>query len=249
MDKNKDFEILILTDLEEIARVSAEKFVKLSQRAIAENGKFTVALSGGSTPRRFFQLLADENDKFRASVDWENCFFFLGDERNVLRDDAQSNFRQANETLFQPLKLSEHNFFRYQTELGAEKAAENYDLILRDFFALQTGEIPRFDLIFLGLGTDGHTASLFPQTDVLHETEKFVAAQFVKKLNSFRLTFTTNLINNAAQIIFQVSGAEKAEVLQEILNGENNSEKFPAQLIAPKDGKLLWLIDDKANQK
>lgn len=224
---------------------AAEKFVEIANKAIEENGRFTVSLAGGSTPKSLYQLLA--SDKFKNQIDWTKAFFFFGDERNVPPDSEESNFRMANENLFEPLQISDENIFRWQTESkDAEKTAKKYEVSLTVFFDLSEDEFPRFDLILLGIGEDGHTASLFPFTEALTESKKNVAVNWVEKLNTNRLTFTYPMINNASNVIFLIGGESKAEALKEILEGEYQPEKYPAQAIKLKDGNLFWLIERQA---
>lgn len=224
-------------DLESLSRFAAEKFVEIGNEAISKNDKFSVALAGGSTPKRLYQLLASVD--FRSKIDWEKVYFSFGDERNVLLDSDDSNFKMANETLFQPLQISEENIFRWKTEL------EDANEIAKDYAEKISGFLP-FDLILLGMGDDAHTASLFPNTKALNETEEFAVANFVKKFDSYRLTLTFPVINNAKNIIFLVSGSNKAEALREVLEGKFQPAKFPSQNIKPENGNLLWLVDKAA---
>jgi 6-phosphogluconolactonase len=240
--KNK---IEILKNLEEISHSAAEKFISIGNKAIKKNGRFNVALSGGSTPKSLYNLLA--TDEFKGKIDWENVFFFFSDERDVSPQSIQSNFRMANESLLKPLKINRKNIIRWNTEIiNAEEVAENYEKTLSKIFELSNGEFPSFDLILLGMGEDGHTASLFPFTTALNEKQKPVISTFVEKLNANRLTFTFPTINNASNIIFLISGESKAPALKEVLEGDENLEKFPSQGVNTKDGKIFWLIDKAA---
>ncbi len=237
--------IKIFPNSDELNFFAAEKFVEIANKAIEENGRLTVALAGGSTPKSLYQLLSSGN--FKDQMDWTKVFFFFGDERNVLPGDAESNFRMANENLFLPLHISVENVFRWQTELrNTEKIAEIYEESAKFFFALNGDELARFDLILLGIGGDGHTASLFPFTEALRETKKIAVANSVEKLATTRLTLTIPVINNAANVIFLVKGADKAETLQTVLEGKLQPEKFPAQSIKPENGELFWLVDEQA---
>jgi 6-phosphogluconolactonase len=234
--------IKVFHNIEELNNFAAEKFVEIADEAIKKREQFSVALAGGSTPKSLYQLLA--SDEFKDKIDWSHTFFFFGDERNVLPDDAESNFRMAIENLFEPLKISNQNIFRWQTELeNAEIIAEKYENSIKDFFRLAETDLPKFDLILLGMGADGHTASLFPYTEALPNTEKIAVANRVEKLNTTRLTLTFPAINNAANIMFLVAGADKAEALREVLEGESTPEKYPSQNIKPANGELFWLID------
>ncbi|MDQ3063503.1 MAG: 6-phosphogluconolactonase [Acidobacteriota bacterium] len=230
---------------DELNFFAAEKFVEIANKAIEENGRSTVALAGGSTPKSLYQLLSSDN--FKDQMDWTKVIFFFGDERNVLPGDAESNFRMANENLFLPLHISVENVFRWQTELrNTEKIAENYEDSAKVFFALNDDELPRFDLILLGIGGDGHTASLFPFTEALNEKEIIAVANPIEQLDTTRLTLTFPVINNAANVIFLVKGADKAETLKTVLEGKLQPEKFPAQSIKPENGELFWLVDEQA---
>jgi len=234
--------IFISENLHALSRAAAEMFIRIGGEAIERNNRFTVALSGGSTPKLLFQILS--SGEFRLRIDWTKTFFFFGDERHVEPNSAESNYRMARENLFKPLEIPAENVFRWRTEWqNAGEIALNYEKTLTDFFKT---ELPRFDLILLGMGADGHTASLFPETSALIETQKLAVANWVKKLDSFRLTLTFRLINNAANIIFLVGGAEKAEMLKTVLEGEFEPQKFPAQNVNPRDGNLFWLIEKDA---
>ncbi|HMS44039.1 MAG TPA: 6-phosphogluconolactonase, partial [Pyrinomonadaceae bacterium] len=219
----------------------AEKFIEIADNAIEKRGFFTVVLAGGSTPKSFFQLLSSE--KFGDKIDWSRTFFFFGDERNVLPDADESNFKMANENLFKPLKINDENIFRWHTELkDAEKITADYEEKIRLFFESKTEM--QFDLILLGMGGDGHTASLFPYTTALNETEKIAVANYVEKLQTTRLTLTFPTIKNARNIIFLVAGEEKAETLRDVLEGEFDPDRLPSQNIRPTNGNLFWLIDE-----
>jgi len=239
--------IKIFPNSDELNFFAAEKIVEIANKAIEENGRLTIALAGGSTPKSLYQLLAGA--KFKNQVDWTKVFFFFGDERNVSSDDAESNYRMAKENLFASLQISDENIFRWQTELNdPKKIAEDYEVLLKVFFALFEDELPKFDLILLGIGADGHTASLFPFTEALKEGKKIVAVNWVEKLNTNRLTFTYPTINNARNVVFLISGESKAEALKEILEVEHQPEKYPAQAVKLNGGNLYWLIERRAAQ-
>ncbi len=237
MTKVKKFD-----SLEDLSNFAAEKFVETGSEAIEKNGRFSVALAGGSTPKMLYKLLA--SSELKAKINWTKVFFFFGDERNVLPDSDESNFKMANETLFQSLQIPDENIFRWQTEKfeNAEEIAKDYEKKLEIFF-----QNPKsFDLILLGMGDDAHTASLFPGTKALKETKQIAVANFVEKFDSYRLTLTFPVINNAENIIFLVSGDNKAEALREVLRGEFQPEKFPSQNVKTENGNLWWLIDKAA---
>lgn len=233
--------IKIFPNFEELTEFAAEKFIALAKAAISKRGRFAVALSGGSTPKALYGLLASE--RFKNEIYWKKVCFFFGDERNVLPDEEESNFLMANESLFLPLNISSDKIYRWHTEIEPpEHIAADYAEHAEAFFE----GFPTFDLILLGMGDDGHTASLFPYTEALHETEKIACANFVEKFNTNRLTLTFPVINRAANIMFLIKGADKSEVLQTVLEGDFQPEKFPAQMVKPENGELLWLIDETA---
>ncbi|HEY0426377.1 MAG TPA: 6-phosphogluconolactonase [Pyrinomonadaceae bacterium] len=237
--------IKIFPDIEELNHFAAKEFVRIANQAIDTSDYFAVALAGGSTPKSLYRLLASEN--FKNQIEWSKVFFFFGDERNVPPDDAESNFRMANENLFNLLQISGNQIFAWHTNLrDAEEIAKAYEAVIKEFFALAENEFPRFDLILLGMGADGHTASLFPYSPALGEIEKIAAANPVAKFGTNRLTFTYPTIDNAANVMFLVGGAEKAEALREVLEGDFQPGKFPSQNVKPHDGNLLWLVDRKA---
>ncbi|MGI8470463.1 MAG: 6-phosphogluconolactonase [Pyrinomonadaceae bacterium] len=237
--------IKIFADVEDLNEFAANEFVCLCNESIAERGIFTVALSGGSTPKKLNTLLA--SDEFRSKIEWRKIQFFFGDERCVPPDSEESNYRMADETLFSKLEIPPANIHRFLTETGdAKTVAEKMQGEIKAFFKLEENEFPRFDLIFLGMGADGHTASLFPETSALKDEERIVAENYVPKFETFRLTFTFPTINNSRNVIFLVAGEDKAEAAREVLEGEYNPQKSPSQKVKPKSGKLLFLLDEKA---
>lgn len=238
-------EVKVFESIEELNEFAAGEFVELSRKAISARGIFTVALSGGSTPKKLNTLLV--SDAYRSKIEWRKIHFFFGDERNVLPDSDESNYRMANETLFSKLEIPAENIHRFLTETGdAKTTAEKMQSDIKSFFKLADDEFPHFDLIFLGMGADGHTASLFPKTEALNETKRIVVENYVEKLDTFRLTFTYPAINNARNVIFLVAGEDKAEALREVLHGASNPQKFPSQGIIPNAGRLQFLVDKKA---
>jgi len=232
----------VLPSPEDLARAAAELFVVRCREAIEQRGVFTVALSGGSTPKFLFELLADSNEPFREQIPWSNIHFFWSDERHVPPDHPDSNYRMANEAMLSRVPVAKNHVHRVPSENpDAEEVASEYEHTL-----IETTQqsLPQLDLILLGLGPDGHTASIFPGSEVLHETKRLVAAPWVEKFQTYRITMTLPLLNNGASIVFLVSGAEKAKILNEVLEGP---EKYPAQAIKPTHGELLWMIDKAAN--
>lgn len=240
-------EVRILKDAEEMSRVAAQEFVRRAQEAVAARGRFAVALSGGSTPERLYRLLAQENAPFRAEVSWERAHFFWSDERHVPPDHPESNYRMAQATLLERAPVPPENIHRIEGEQAdAAIAAENYEQALRQFFALGPGEFPRFDLLLLGMGACGHTASLFPHSPALRERQRLITAVWVSKFNAYRITLTPPVINHAAQALFLVSGRDKAETLRTVLARRTDIDEYPAQLVRRAAGKVLWLADQEA---
>ncbi len=240
-------EIQVLSNLKELTRRAAEEFVLQAVEAVQAKGFFTVALSGGSTPKGLYSLLADENEEFRARVAWDKIHFFWGDERHVPPDHPESNYRMAYEALLSKVPVPPDNVHRIKAENpNAADAARDYEEILREFFKLGQGQKPRFDLVLLGMGPEGHTASLFPGSEVIHEKSRLVAAPWVEKFKTYRITLTPPVLNNAICVMFLVGGEEKAETLKSVLQGEYRPDRFPAQVIQPVNGKLVWLVDREA---
>ncbi|MBI1999609.1 MAG: 6-phosphogluconolactonase [candidate division NC10 bacterium] len=246
---NRD--IRILADAGELSRAAAEEFVRQAEEAVRTRGLFTVALSGGSTSKAMYRLLANDDEPLlRGRVPWGKIHFFWGDERHVPPDHLDSNYRTAHEAMLSRVPIPAENVHRIKAEdPDARNAAADYDQQLRTFFfprRMTVEALPRFDLVLLGLGPDGHTASLFPGTDAIHEQTRFVAAPWVEKLHACRITLAPPVLNNAACILVLVSGEEKAEALRTVLEGAYQPDQFPAQLIRPTLGSLLWLVDRAA---
>jgi len=229
-------------DAEEVARAAAELFAELARASVAERGAFSVALAGGTTPRRVYELLAGED--FREQVPWGGVHVFFGDERAVPPDHADSNYRMAHEALLSLVPVPPENIHRMRGEGDAAANARLYEDELRAFFG--DVEWPRLDLVMLGMGDDGHTASLFPGTTALEERRAWAVANWVEKFNSWRVTLTAPAINHARRVLFLVNGAGKAARLAEVLKGERDPTRLPSQLIAPQGGKLEWLVDHAA---
>jgi 6-phosphogluconolactonase len=240
-------EVRILPDAAAVARRAAELFVHAAREAVAASDAFTVALSGGSTPKSLYFLLA-EDATLRAQLPWEKIHFFFGDERHVPPDHTDSNFRMANETLFCKARVKPSRITRIKGEYAdAEQAALEYEQALRTYFIIEAGALPRFDLVLLGMGDDGHTLSLFPGTKALHAPpDRIVVRNWVGKLYTERITFTAPAVNQASRTIFLVTRADKAPALKAVLEGPYEPEQLPAQLIEPANGKLLWLVDQAA---
>jgi 6-phosphogluconolactonase len=217
----------------------------ISAHAISAKSPFTIALSGGSTPKRLYELLSDPDAEYSKHLRWDRIHFFWSDERTVGPDHPESNYRMARDAMLSRVGVPEGNVHRISGEMAiAADSAVAYESDLRRFFRSENDEIPRLDLVLLGMGADGHTASIFPGSEVLHENRKLVAAPWVEKLHTYRITMTLPLLNNAAAVLFLVSGEDKASILSEVLAGEPG--RFPAQFICPTNGSLTWLLDETA---
>ena len=233
-------QVKIFEDANALARAAAGRFVEAAEAAARASGRFSVALAGGNTPKKVYELIA--GDEFRSLVDWARCHVFFGDERCVPLDHPESNYRMADETLLSRVPLPRENVHRIEGVGDPAENARAYEDELRSFF----GEIewPEFDLVLLGLGDDGHTASLFPHTPALDAGAAWVAANRVDKLGATRITLTAPALNHARQVLFLVSGRSKAARLAEVVRGDFEPERLPAQLIRP--GALGWFVDEEA---
>jgi 6-phosphogluconolactonase len=240
-ERNK---LRVVPDTNSLFQVGAEEFANQVESTLKSSDRFTVALSGGSTPKGLFSLLATN---YRDRLPWNKIFFFWGDERHVPPDNSESNYRMAHETLLSKVPVPATNVFRVPAENpDASHAAEEYEGTLREFFHTAPGTFPQFDLILLGMGPDGHTASLFPGTSSLQEKTKLVVATWVEKFKTYRITFTAPLINQAKIVMFLVAGSDKSSALKEVLEGHQSAELFPSKLIKPIKGRLIWLVDEAA---
>ena len=245
---NSKPEIRIVENPTELARAAANEFEGLAKNAVQSKGSFNVALSGGSTPKAMFDLLS--GDRYINTIPWSKIHLFWGDERHVPPDDEDSNYRMTKEHLFSKIPIPPENIHRIEAESSnAESAAAKYERELKQHFNLSETEIPQFDLVFLGMGDDGHTASLFPGTDVVHESKYLVAAPWIEKFDSYRITLTPKVINNSDRVIFLVKGKEKADALVRVLEGEKDIDRYPAQIVEPTHGSVLWLCDREATSK
>jgi len=239
-------EVRILPDAAAIAKRAAQKFIEIASAAATQKGSFEVALSGGSTPKALYSLLVNDA-ALRAQVPWDKMYVFFGDERHVGPDDELSNYRMARESLFSKAPLQPQQIFRIKGEFPeAEQAAQDYEQQIRAHFHLRDGQFPRFDLLFLGMGDEGHVASLFPGTKALHEQRRIAVHNWVGKVLMDRITLTAPAINNAANVIVMATGAAKAPALTAVLERVYEPQQLPAQLIKPVAGKLLWLVDPAA---
>lgn len=235
-----DPEIVVVPTPEDLAHRGADRFIASAARAIAERGRFTVALAGGSTPKALYTLLA--KDPYRSEIDWAKVHVFFGDERTVPPDHSDSNYRMARETLLSKVPIPDDNVHRMRGEIDPEEAAADYGRMLKEEFS--DGGL---DLTLLGMGDDGHTASLFPHTTALGEREHRCVANHVEKLNTWRLTLTAPFINRSKQVLVLIAGAGKAERVAEVLEQADDPERLPIQLIDPRPaGELVWIMDSAA---
>ncbi|HPC73796.1 MAG TPA: 6-phosphogluconolactonase [Syntrophales bacterium] len=230
-----------------LALQAARYLTGIARDSVHSSGRFTLALSGGATPRRLYEKLGGA--ECREKLKWDSIHLFWGDERCVPPDDPGSNYRMARETFIDRVPVPPRNIHRIRGEMKPPEAAALYEKDLKAFFFPDAGEspgIPRFDLILLGLGDDGHTASLFPGASALHEHERWVVACHVDKIKSWRVTLTPRLINAARHILFLVSGRRKARCLKEVLRSSYRPDELPAQAVRPEDGRVTWMVDTEA---
>jgi len=231
----------VFKNADELSRKAAQLFCETAIDAVNRNGKFNVALTGGSSPVQLYKLLAQSPYKER--VPWSNTYVFWGDERWVPLSDKDSNAKMASETLLNHVPVPKDHIFPMWSNQKPEEFALQYQEQLVKHFA---SEVPKFDLILLGMGDDGHTASLFPGTQVLHEQKQLAQAYYLEPQSMYRITLTAPCINAAKKIVFITFGEKKASALHEVLEGSYNPDKFPAQLIKPENGELIWLVDELA---
>ncbi|GAC1357609.1 MAG: 6-phosphogluconolactonase [Ktedonobacteraceae bacterium] len=236
-------DVVIFSDGDKLSHAAAEYIVRVAHESVTAHGKFTLALSGGSTPKKLYALLATE--PYRSQVDWARVEIFWSDERCVPADDPESNYRMAQEVMLSKLPISAEQVYRMPAdESDRDAASEAYAQEVRRVFG--TSEIPAFDLIQLGMGPEAHTASLFPHQASLHEQHRLIMAVTVPKPPPPRLTFTPPLLNAARHVLFLVTGAEKAEAVQAVLEGEQPADEYPAKIVRPANGEVTWMLDTAA---
>ncbi|MFQ5965657.1 MAG: 6-phosphogluconolactonase [Candidatus Scalinduaceae bacterium] len=233
--------ICVYANKKELVIATTEKIINFIKYVIQENGLCNIALAGGNTPRDVYSMLA--MNAYKKRVDWNCVHLFWGDERTVPPNHPDSNFRMVKQALLMHITIPEDNVHRIRGEIEPGQAATEYTTLLRDHFK---GDLPRFDLILLGVGEDGHTASLFPGTSALGEHNKPVVAVFVSKLNTCRVTLTLPVFNAAKEIIFLVSGSSKSDIVQQIINVDRPTKDLPATLINPDNGIIHWMLDSEA---
>jgi 6-phosphogluconolactonase len=249
MHSGRASQVARLPTADAVVADAARRFVTAAAQAVGETGRFVVALAGGSTPKRLYELLS--TPAYAARVDWAHTHVFFGDERCVPPDDPASNYRMARLALLERVPLPAANVHRMRGEDDPPRAADAYEHELRTAFATPYGppgvrSDGRFHLVLLGMGDNGHTASLFPGLTAVRERERWVMAEYVAEVGSWRITLTPPVLNAAAQILFLVLGAEKAPMLKRVLRGPVRPDELPAQAIAPRDGTLTWLVDAAA---
>jgi 6-phosphogluconolactonase len=246
MAKTTQVEYRVYDGADALSRAAAEHFLEAAQAAVAARGKARIAVSGGNTPKRTFELLANPAEAFAKAMPWEQIELYFVDERCVPPDDKESNYRMTREALLSKVPLKPEQVFRIEGELEPEQAAARYETAIRSQFRLEGAELPTFDVLGLGMGDDGHTASIFPHTAAIHELGRVVVANHVPQKNTWRVTLTWPVIVQAREVIFLIGGKDKADPLHRVLQGPYDPETLPSQLIQPKSGKLLMLLDRDA---
>jgi 6-phosphogluconolactonase len=246
MAKDLKVEYSVMPDASALAVRAAEQFTQAAEKAVAERGRARIAISGGSTPKATFALLADAGNPWRTRMPWDKVEIFWVDERCVPPDHPDSNYRMTREALLDHVPLKPEQVHRMEGELEPMAGAARYESLLRNSFRLEGAESPRFDLIQLGMGPDGHTASLFPHTEALSEMAHLVTANHVVNKDAWRITLTWPVINNGSSVFFLIGGADKAGVVHEVFTGPNDPERLPSQLIWPSSGILTVILDKAA---
>lgn len=241
-------EVKIAPGAAELMALAAEEVTRRARAAVAERGRVSLALSGGSTPRKLHLLLSDPAQPYRARLPWEHVHVFFGDERHVLPDDPESNYGMARATLLSRVPIPPGNVHRVRAEeTDPAEAAQDYERELRRVLGVAQGEVPRLDLVLLGLGGDGHTASLFPGNPAMAERGRLVVAPWVERLKVHRITVTYPVLEAARAVIFLVTGADKAARVAQAVRGDPAApDALPATRVRPSSGELLWLLDAPA---
>jgi 6-phosphogluconolactonase len=246
MPTKTEVEYRVYDGADALSLAAAEHFLEVAQNAVKANGVARVAISGGNTPKRTFELLANPSEKFFKAMPWAQIELYWVDERTVPPDNKDSNYRMTREALLSKVPLKPERIFRIEGELEPERAAARYESAIRKHLRLEGAQGPRFDLLALGIGPDGHTASLFPHTEAIHELARIAVANHVPQLNTWRVTLTSPVINEARDVFFLIAGKDKAQPLHDVLLGKYDPEKLPSQLIRPRNGRLLMLLDKDA---
>lgn len=235
------YNLTVFKSTDDLNKAAAAFIIEAAEKAIAAHGRFVISLSGGQTPSGLYNLLA--STLYKTKLQWKYIYIFWGDERCVPLDDKRNNAYQAKKILLDKIEIPAENIYRIHTNLSPEKAAAEYEKEMNFFFK---GDEQRFDLILLGLGENGHTASIFPGTEIIKEKTKGIRAVYVTEENKYRISMTATLINQAHNILFLVTGISKAAILQKVINGPYLPDNYPAQLIKPAAGLLTWFTDEDA---
>jgi 6-phosphogluconolactonase len=229
----------------QLAQSAADRIADLGERALSQTGRFILCLAGGSTPRLTYELLTDA--RYKRIIDWNNVHIFWSDERCVPPSHQDSNYHMAKTALLDQVDIPATRIHRIQGEIDPQTAADRYERELRDYFEGRLGIArARFDLLLLGLGADGHTASLFPGTPAVREMKRWTAAQYIDKLGAWRITLTPPAINAAKTVMFLVTGSDKAEAVRKVLTAPFQPDDLPAQIVKPEDGNVIWMLDNAA---
>jgi len=247
MGRTISVEYRVYDGADALSRAAAEHFLETAQAVVASRGKARIAVSGGRTPKTTFELMANPGERYLKAMPWEKLELDWVDERCVPPDHPDSNYRMTREAMLSKVPLKPEQVFRIEGEFPPDEAAARYESAIRGQFRLEGAEVPRFDVLALGMGDDGHTASLFPHTDALHEMTRIAVANHVpQQKESWRVTLTQPVIVEAAEVFFLIEGKAKADPLHRVLQGPYDPETLPSQLIQPKSGKLLFLLDKDA---
>jgi len=247
MGRKISVEYRVYDGADALSRAAAEHFLETAQAAVAARGKARIAISGGNTPKRTFELMANPAERYLKAMPWDKIELDWVDERCVPPDHPDSNYRMTREAMLSKVPLKPEQVHRIEGEFAPDEAAARYESALRGQFRLEGAEVPRFDVLALGMGDDGHTASLFPHTAALHELGRIAVANHVpQQKETWRVTLTWPVIVEAAEVFFLIGGKDKADPLHHVLQGPYDPETYPSQLIQPKSGKLLYLLDRDA---
>ena len=246
MSQKLRIEYIVEPDSAALAQRTARHFVEIAEQAVAHRGRARIAISGGSTPKAAFHLLADPTQPWLERMPWDKLDLYWVDERTVPPDHPDSNYRMTKEAMLDFVPLKPEQIHRMEGELDPEVAAARYESLLRNTFRLEGAETPRFDLIGLGMGDDGHTASIFPHTDAIHEMGRLVTANQVPQKDTWRITLTWPVINQGSSVFFLIGGKNKEELVKEVFTGPRDPERLPSQLIWPASGILTLILDKDA---
>jgi 6-phosphogluconolactonase len=246
MPRKTEVEYRVCDGADALSCAAAEHFLETAQAAVSANGVARIAISGGNTPKRTFELLSNPAEKFVTAMPWAQIELYWVDERTVPPDNKDSNYHMTREALLNKVPLKPANIFRIEGELDPEEAAARYESAIRNHLRLEGAQGPRFDMLALGMGDDGHTASLFPHTNAIHELGRIAVANQVPQMDTWRVTLTWPVINEGRDVFFLIGGKDKAQPVHDVLLGKYDPETLPSQLIRPRSGRLLMLLDKDA---